>query len=193
MIDEELRDEELNSEESLDETSLDEQSHDEQVAEQKTTEPKPRKIRASDFTLEEKESLVERAKIETFAQVARETGIPAAMLYNWSYNFKHNRHMRSKGDEGTKRKPKAKEPSIPQDSKSSAPQDKELPAPQIEQAVKPQKFPNAEEVSIPKRLLELEEETKTLKSENAVLKERVNYLTAQANKLREALSIMTGK
>lgn len=203
---------------------------------EEVAETKPvTKIRASDFTLEEKQSLVEKARKETFAKVAKETGIPATMLYNWNYNFNHNRHMRSKGD--IKKTATANRQSTATRQEKSSPDkttaattataDKTLLI--LESAATDKTVTMAATENTTAAIDKATDKTaaatatasqnkheskhkqnpvtkiqdgkndqdwkddKDLRIENAILKERIELLTRQVEKLREALGVVVGK
>lgn len=187
----------------------------EEVAETKPATPATpvaTKIRASDFTLEEKQSLVERARKETFAKVAKETGIPATMLYNWNYNFNHNRHMRSKGDikktataprqSTATRQEKTSKPSSTADkpllilepaaTENTVATEKTTATAVLQDKQESKHKHESQHKQNPVTKIQDGKNGQDLRIENAILKERVELLTRQVKNLRTALGIVVG-
>ena len=144
--------------------------------EQQIDVKEPRKKRSSDFTLEEKKSLVDRAIKEGYTKVAKELCVHVSMLYNWAFKFKYNKNQRSKKIDTASKIEEANKGFVQTDKTS----DTSVTISQEKQQI----APISNEVNF------LRKQISVLEIENARLKEKVEYLTGQATKLKTALSTL---
>ena len=131
---------------------------------------KPVKIKRSrDFTTEEKAKIVARSRFVGAAQAAREAGITVSMIYNWTFQLK-TEGAKSPQVEKLETKPQIKqdEPTTikTEEVKATTPETHEI---------QPKEHPSALEI------------------ENIILKEKVRYLTEQAERLKIAITALMGE
>ncbi len=138
--------------------------------------------RAKEFSLAERLAVIERSREVGAAQAAREAGISLSMVYNWTFKFGKMKPMPVAADSDV-----AQRTEVKQSTPIPAPAPKLKPIP-IEPVKKPQVV--KVEQNIPSVPAPSKKQVSALEIENIILKEKVQYLTGQLERLKAAITAL---
>ena len=149
--------------------------------------------RSRDFSIDEKAKIVARAKIVGAAQAAKEAGITTSMIYNWTFYFKTQ-------DSQDKQETQQEVFGSERQHKSATPHQEQPKPKTIKEEVKPavkEIHLETKKTPLPETHVVYEmqpkEHASALEIENIVLKEKVQYLTEQLERLKVAITALMGE